>query len=81
MNLYDIAASKPVSEVEDVEECLLTRTTDLDGVSNWDWVNMIMTDDVPHQLIEYIVEHKDAPLIAPLYEIVRESISSILDKD
>jgi hypothetical protein len=81
MNLYDIAASKPVSEVEDVEECLLTRTTDLDGVSNWDWVNMIMTDDVPHQLIEYIVEHKDAPLIAPLYDIVRESISSILNKD
>ena len=81
MNLYDIAASKPVSEVEDVEECLLTRTTDLDGVSNWDWVNMIMTDDVPHQLIEYIVEHKDAPLIAPLYDIVRDSISSILDKD
>jgi hypothetical protein len=80
MNLYDIAASKPVSEVEDVEECLLTRTTDLDGVSNWDWVNMIMTDDVPHQLIEYIVEHKDAPLIAPLYDIVRESISCILDK-
>jgi len=81
MNLYDIAASKPVSEIEDVEECLLTRTTDLDGVSNWDWVNMIMTDDVPHQLIEYIVEHKDAPLIAPLYDIVRESISCILDKD
>ena len=81
MNLYDIAASKPVSEVEDVEECLLTRTTDLDGVSNWDWVKMIMTDDVPHQLIEYIVEHKDAPLIAPLYGIVRESISCILDKD
>jgi hypothetical protein len=80
MNLYDIAASKPVSEVEDVEECLLTRTTDLDGVSNWDWVNMIMTDDVPHQIIEHILRNKNDPAIKPLYELFRVVVEGVLDK-
>jgi hypothetical protein len=80
MNLYDIAASKPVSEVEDVEECLLTRTTDLDGTSNWDWVNMIMTDDVPHQIIEHILRNKNDPSIKPLYELFRVVVDGVLDK-
>ena len=70
-----------MSEIEDVEEAIVTRQIDKDLISNWDWVSEILTDDLPHELIEYILKNKTNPAIVPLYKMVREQISSILDKE
>ena len=43
---------EPMSEIEDVEEAIVTRQIDKDLISNWDWVSEILTDDLPHELIE-----------------------------
>lgn len=72
---------EPMSEIEDVEEAIVTRQIDKDLISNWDWVSEILTDDLPHELIEYILKNKKNPAIVPLYKMVREQISSILDKE
>jgi len=72
---------EPMSEIEDVEEAIVTRQIDKDLISNWDWISEIMTDDAPGDIVEYILKNKTNPAIAPLYAIVREQISSILDKE
>jgi hypothetical protein len=69
----------PYSTVADVEDAILNRKTDEDGISNWDWANAIMTDDTPHQVCEYILMHKNNPVIKPLYDLLRADIESILD--
>ena len=69
----------PYSTVSDVEDAILNRKTDEDGISNWDWANAIMTDDTPHLICEYILMHKNNPAIKPLYDILRADIESILD--
>ena len=72
---------EPMSEIEDVEEAIVTRQIDKDLISNWDWVSEIMTDDAPSDIVEYILKNKTNPAIVPLYKMVREQISSILDKE
>lgn len=71
----------PHATVADVERCILTGKIDPDGIGQWDWLRAIVFDDTPEFLIQYIIQHKHEPAIAPLYIYVRNVISGILDKD
>jgi hypothetical protein len=71
----------PTAEVSEVIEAIVKRRLDPDGVSNWAWISAILIDDAPVEIIEYILKHKHEPAVKPLFEIVREQISGILDKE
>lgn len=78
-NFYN--GTKPESTVKDVERCILKSSIDPDGISKWDWLSALMTDDLPDDLITYIITHKDVEAIRPMYERLRVEIVGILDKD
>lgn len=72
---------EPQANVQDVEEAILSSKIDPDGVSCYQWSNAICSDDLPLDMIQYIIRNRLDPVIEPLYQMVRTSISSILDKD
>lgn len=78
-NFYN--GTKAESTVEDVERCILKKSIDPDGISKWEWLSALMTDDLPNDLITYILNNKAHPMIRPLYERLRIEINGILDKE
>jgi hypothetical protein len=73
---------QPEETPDGVEETILNGYVDRDGVSNWDWCKAIVKDeDMPFDIIEYILQNKNEPAIKPLYQKVRWTIESILDKE
>lgn len=79
LNFY--GGSKAYSTVSEVESCIVNRSIDSDGVSGFLWVEALFTDDLPLDLITYIIKHKDVEAIRPMYERLRVEIVGILDKD
>jgi len=73
--------SKAYSTVAEVESCIVNRSIDSDGISGFLWVEALSTDDLPLDLITYIIKHKDVEAIRPMYERLRVEIVGILDKD
>jgi hypothetical protein len=71
----------PDATIADVEQVLLNGGVDCDGIGKFDWLTAIMEDDTADHLVTHILKHKDDPAIKPLYKMVREVISGILDKD
>jgi hypothetical protein len=69
------------ADIDSVEQAILTRQLDLDGISNWDWCKAFVTaDDMPHMITEHILRNKNDPAIKPLYNLFRDVIEGVLDK-
>jgi len=65
---------------DDVEKCILTGFDDPDGISKHDWIAALVEDDTPYHIIEYILKYKKVPEIAPLYDMIYDAISGIINK-
>jgi hypothetical protein len=72
---------EPIAEIDDVEKCLINGGIDPDGIGRSEWIKALSTDDLPFYLYTHILQHKDDPAIKPLYALLREEISGILDKE
>lgn len=73
--------SDVISEIEDVEKCIIEGGIDLDGVGRSEWIRALCTDDLPFYLFRHILTHKDDPSIMPLYDLLRDEIGGIMDKE
>jgi hypothetical protein len=72
----------PTETFQGVEKAILNERIDEDGVSNWDWCLAVMNnEDMPFDIVKYILQNKDEPAIKPLYQMVRWTIEGILDKE
>ena len=82
MHTWDFYGGRTAySTVADIERCIVKQSIDPDGIDVYSWVKALSTDDLPLDLITYIIQHKDVEAIRPMYERLRVEIVGILDKD
>lgn len=72
---------EPIAEIDDVEKCIQNGGIDPDGIGRSEWLKALGTDDLLFHMILHVLQHKDDPSIMPLYDLVRDEIGSILDKE
>jgi hypothetical protein len=71
----------PDATLEQVENVILNGGMDCDGISRFEWVDAVMCDDTPYELLDYILKNKHLDAIKPMYKIIANTISGILDKE
>ena len=72
---------EPRSEIEDVEDVLLTGGMDFDGVTRTSWLRELASQDLPMQMMTIVLKDKNNPAFKELYQCIRDEIGGFLDKE